>query len=143
MTSRDKKLIDDVLSVAHLVQMPKKLSKEKTIWIEAIVKMRLANNTYGYGIAKRNADLSYRITYVNGDTYPYTEMSEIYPYVSLQKEFIHKFDKDATEKDRVEYLRSLNIPYISKLNLEEMSIDDLNKEVVKAAVYQQLKALEE
>ena len=143
MDTYEQKLISDALNFAHLTTLPKKADPQKSLWIEAIAKIRLANNSVAYGVVKRNADLSYRVAYVNGATAAIVEIEEVYPYVVLDKQYIHKFGKNDTEKERIAYLKSLKLPYVTEGYFDNMDIEELNKEVVKAAVYQQLKALEE
>lgn len=138
----EQKLIADVLHYAHLAEMPEKmLSGSKSLWIEAIAKIKKADGNVGYGIVKRNADLSYRVVYVNGSTSTIVDLIEIYPYINLDSKYIKKFTKKDDMASRIQYLRSMNLPYF--IDYETSTIDDLNKEIVKAAVYQQLKALEE
>lgn len=139
----EQKLISDALNFAHLTTLPKKADPQKSLWIEAIAKIRLANNSVAYGVVKRNLDLTYRVLYVNGSTASIVGIEEAYPYIMLEKQYIKKFTEKAGEKERIAYLESLNLPYVAEGYFDGMSIDDLNKEVVKAAVYQQLKALEE
>ena len=142
MDKYEQNLISDVLEFAQLTSMPKRVDPKKSLWIEAIAKFRLANNSVGYGVVKRNIDLSYRVLYVNGSTASIVDIEEAYPYIMLEKQYIKKFTDKAGEKERIAYLESLNLPYVAEGYFDGMSIDDLNKEVVKAAVYQQLKSLE-
>lgn len=139
----EQKLISDVLNMAHLTTMPKKADANKAVWIEAIAKIRLADNSIGYGIVKRNPDLTHRVAYINGSTAAIFNIEEVFPYIILDKDHIKKFGPNAGEKARIAYLQSLNLPYATEGCFDNMSIDDLNKEVVKAAVYQQIKSLEE
>ena len=143
MDKYEQNLISDVLNFAHLTSLPKRVDPKKSLWIEAVAKIRLSNNAEVYGIVKRNPDLTHRVTYINGATAAIVNVEEIYPYIVLDKDRIKKFAPQAGTKARVDYLKSLNLPYADTLDFDGMSIDDLNKEVVKAAVYQQLKALEE
>ena len=142
MDKYEQNLISDVLEFARLTSLPKRVDPKKSLWIEAIAKFRLANNSVGYGVVKRNIDLSYRVLYVNGSTAAIVDIEEAYPYIMLEKQYIKKFTDKAGEKERIAYLESLNLPYVAEGYFDGMSIDDLNKEVVKAAVYQQLKSLE-
>ena len=142
MDKYEQNLISDVLEFARLTSLPKRVDPKKSLWIEAIAKFRLANNSVGYGVVKRNIDLSYRVLYVNGSTAAIVDIEEAYPYIMLEKQYIKKFTEKAGEKERIAYLESLNLPYVAEGYFDGMSIDDLNKEVVKAAVYQQLKSLE-
>lgn len=144
MEAYEQKLLSDVLNFAHLTQLPKRVDMSKVLWIEAVAKIRLSDNSIGYGVVKRNADMSYRVTYINGATASIAKVEEVYPYIVLDKRYIQKFGKDDTEKERIAYLKSLNLPYaMAQDYFDNMSVDELNKEVVKAAVYQQLKSLEE
>ena len=142
MDKYEQNLISDVLEFAQLTSLPKRVGPKKSLWIEAVAKFRLANNSVGYGVVKRNIDLSYRVLYVNGSTASIVDIEEAYPYIMLEKQYIKKFTEKAGEKERITYLESLNLPYVGEGYFDGMSIDDLNKEVVKAAVYQQLKSLE-
>ena len=140
MDTREQQLINDALQKAYLTELPKPATT-KTVWIEGIAKIRLSDGSIGYGIVKRNEDLTTRVCYINGNIATISEIIEVYPYIKLQKEYIKKFGKVEGEKERIEYLQSLKLPCTS-LNLEEMTLDELNKEVVKAAIYQQMKDLE-
>ena len=132
----------DALHFAHLAEMPDKMGpNSKKIWIEAVAKIKKADGNIGYGIVKRNADMSYRVTYINGSTASIVDLLEIYPYINLDSKYIKKFTKKDDMASRIQYLRSLNLPYV--IDFETATIDDLNKEIVKAAVYQQLNAREE
>lgn len=143
MDTYEQKLISDALNFAHLTSLPKRVDPKKSLWIEAIAKFRLANNSVGYGVVKRNLDLSYRVLYINGSTASIVDIEEVYPYIMLEKQYIKKFTDKAGEKERIAYLESLNLPYVAEGYFDGMDIEELNKEVVKAAVYRQLKALEE
>ena len=141
LSQREQNLIADALRMAHLTELPKKADK-KTVWIEGVAKITLADGSVGYGIVKRNPDLTYRVCYVNGNTAAIAKVEEVYPYVTLQPEFIHKFGKNEGEEARIKYLRSLNLPCTSP-DICEMTIEELNKEVVKAAVYRQLNSMKQ
>lgn len=143
MEKYEQNLISDVLNFAHLTSLPKRVDPKKSLWIEAIAKVRLSNNSIGYAVLKRNFDLTPRVLYINGSTASIVDIEEVYPYIMLEKQYIKKFTEKAGEKERIAYLESLNLPYVADGYFDGMSIDELNKEVVKAAVYQQLKSLEE
>lgn len=140
ISQREQQLISDVLRKAHLTELPKK-ANNKSVWIEGIAKIRLANNSIAYGIVKRNFDLTNRFVYVNGDISAINKIEEVYPYITLNGEYIKKFGKNEGEEARIKYLRSLNLPCTSP-DICEMTLEELNKEVVKAALYQQQKDME-
>ena len=141
MDSREQNFIADALNFAHLAELPE-AAKKNTVWLEGIAKIRLANNSVAYGIVRRNAeDMSSRVLYINGDTAAMVEIEEVYPYVTLDKTRVKKFTPTEKEKARIDYLKSLELPYLEGVDLEAMTMDGLNKEVVKAAMYEQLKDL--
>ena len=142
METKEERLIADVLNKAHLVELPKPADK-KTVWLEGIAKIRLANNSIGYGIVKRfDLDADPVVTYINGDLFSINGIEEVYPYTVLQKEYIKKFTAKEKEPARINYLKSLHLPYADEHMFDNMTIDELNKEVVKAALYQQQKDME-
>jgi hypothetical protein len=140
LSNREQNLISDVLRMAHLTELPKKADK-KSVWIEGVAKITLADGSTAYGIVKRNPDLTTRVVYVNGNTAAISKVEEVYPYITLNSDYIKKFGKNEGEEARIKYLRSLNLPCTSP-DICEMTLDELNKEVVKAALYQQLKDME-
>lgn len=135
LSQREQQLISDALRVAHLTELPKPANK-KNVWIEGIAKIKLSDGSIGYGIVKRNPDLTHRVAYVNGNIATISEIEEIYPYITLNSDYIKKFGKNDREEARIKYLRSLNLP-CTHPDLSEMTLEELNKEVVKAALYQQ------
>lgn len=143
MDKREQQLISDVLRKAHLTELPKK-ANNKSVWIEGVAKIRLANNSIAYGIVKRNFDLTNRFVYVNGDISAINKIEEVYPYIFLDKDYIHKFEKGENQEElRASYLKSLRLPWAQDADyFDNMTLDELNKEVVKAALYQQQKDME-
>lgn len=135
VSSHEQNLIADALCKAQLSKLPTKTSPDDLTWIEGVAKIRLSDASFGYGIVKRNPDLSVSYKYVNGNTAAIAAIEEVYPYESIDKRRIKKFSKDDAES-RVAYLKSLNLPY--KIDFENATIADLNKEVVKAALFMQL-----
>ena len=135
MFEYEKKLINDAMNVAQVAELPKAVPPDSYVWIEGIAKIRLRDNSIAYGIVKRTPDLTQTVTYVNGATSSILSIEEVYPYVTIDKSGIKKFKKDDVD-GRKEYLLSLNLPY--EVNLEKANITDLNREIVKASLYQQL-----
>ena len=137
----ENKLIADVLNVAHISKLPKKMNPTNFLWIEAVAKIKLNNGSYGFGIVKRNQDLSYTVTYINGDISSIMYLEEVYPYVTLDARHVKKFSDKDDAQGRIDYSKSLNMPY--EIDFENTSIAHLNEEIVKAALYQQLNYQEE
>lgn len=141
MEKIEERLIQDALRQARLTKLPKAATKN-TVWLEGIAKIRKANNSVAYGIVRRNPDLTHSVTYVNGDIFSITGIEEVYPYVTLDKSYIKTFDNKDKEAARINYLKSLNLPSVAPVNYDDMTMEELNKEVVKAAIYLQLKDME-
>lgn len=137
LSQREQNLIADALRMAHLTELPKKADK-KSVWIEGIAKITLADGSTAYGIVKRNTDLTHRVAYVNGNTAAISKVEEVYPYITLNSDYIKKFGKNDGEQARINYLKSLHLPWAFAADyFDNMTLDELNKEVVKAAVYMQ------
>lgn len=143
MPQNEETLIADVLNVAHLAKLPAAVNPEEFIWIEGIAKFKLMDGNTSYGIVKRTPDLSYTVSYINGTTAQIRSLEEVYPFNNIDKRHIKKFANEDDRDGRVNYLKSLNLPYANKIDFENATISELNKEIVKAAVYQQLNAMEE
>lgn len=141
LSEYEKKLLADALSTAHLTKLPAKMDPKEVIWIEGVAKIKLVDGSYGFGIVKRNPDLSYTVTYINGATSPILYVEEVYPYVKIDTSNIKKFSDKEDRDGRINYLQSLHLPY--EIDFENATVADLNKEIVKAAVFQQLNAMEE
>lgn len=137
LSQREQQLISDALRVAQLTELPKKADK-KSVWIEGVAKITLSDGSTAYGIVKRNNDLSHRVVYVNGNTASIVKVEEVYPYITLNSDYIKKFGKDEGEEARINYLKSLHLPWAFAADyFDNMTLEELNKEVVKAAVYMQ------
>ena len=137
MDKREQQLINDALQKAYLTELPKP-ADSKNVWIEGIAKIRLSDGSIGYGIVKRNEDLTTRVSYINGHIATIVEVEEVYPYITLNKDYIKKFGKNDSEQARINYLKSLHLPWAFAADyFDNMTLDELNKEVVKAAMYMQ------
>ena len=142
ISQREQNLIADALRMAHLTELPKKTDK-KSVWIEGVAKITLADGSTAYGIVKRNPDLTHRVAYVNGNTAAISNVEEVYPYVTLNSDYIKKFGKNDKEEARINYLKSLHLPWAFTADyFDNMALDELNKEVVKAALYMQQRDME-
>lgn len=136
VSSYEQNLIADALRVAQITKLPAKTTADDLTWIEGVAKIRLSDASIGYGIVRRNPNMSVSYKYINGNTAAIATIEEVYPYESIDKRRIKKFSKDDDAEARVKYLKSLNLPY--EINFEKATIADLNKEVVKAALFMQL-----
>lgn len=142
ISQREQQLISDALRMANLTELPKKADK-KTVWIEGVAKITLSDGSTAYGIVKRNPDLTTRVCYVNGNTAAIANVEEVYPYITINSDYIKKFGKNEGEEARIAYLKSLHLPWAFAADyFDNMTLDELNKEVIKAAVYQQQRDME-
>ena len=142
LSQREQQLISDALRMAHLTELPKKVDK-KSVWIEGVAKITLSDGSTAYGIVKRNSDLTHRVVYINGNTASISKVEEVYPYITLNSGYIKKFGKNEGEEARTNYLKSLHLPWaFAEDYFDNMTLDELNREVVKAALYQQQKDME-
>ena len=135
-------LLVDVLQKVRLTALPKPVEKNNILWIDAVVKARLQNNSIAYGICERNADLEEKIVYINGDTSAIAFIEEYYPIHFIAKEYIKTFRKDDDRESRIKYLNSQPKPH-EGIDYNSLSIEELNKEIIKNAFYQQLNFMEE
>lgn len=142
LSQREQQLISDALRMAHLTELPKKADK-KSVWIEGVAKITLADGSTAYGIVKRNLDLTHRVVYVNGNLSAISKVEEVYPYITLNSDYIKKFGKNEGEEAKINYLKSLRLPWAFAADyFDNMTLEELNKEVVKAALYQQQRDME-
>lgn len=141
LSEYEKMLLSDAMNFVHIAKLPKAVSPKNFLWIEAIAKIKLRDGSYGFGIAKRNSDLTLTYKYINGNTSAIMYIEEVYPYVSIDARHIKKFKDKEDVEGRIAYLKSLELPY--EIDFEDNRISHLNEEIVKAALYQQLNAQEE
>lgn len=139
MLEQEKKLLADAMTIARISKLPPKADPDDYTWIEAIAKIKLIDSSYAYGIVKRNPDLTYTVTYKNGATLSILCVEEVYPYEKLDKSMVKKFTNKDDAEGRVKYLMSLNLPY--QIDFNNATVADLNKEIVKAALYKQVNNL--
>ena len=131
-----KKEIPTVLSKANVSVFPEKETSETEMWVRAIALARTADGNHTLVLLTRQPNMEYAITY-NGAQSPVREFVEFYPYELLNKKYIRGFKGNAAEP-RIEYLRSLNLPYAEGVDYSAMSVSELNKAIVGAAVYMQI-----
>lgn len=137
----ENRLISDALNKAGLAQLPPAAKPEDLTWIEGVAKIRLDNGGYCYGIVKRTPDTNFIVSYKNGPISAIKYVEEVYPYTLLDKSRVKKFTAKEDAKARINYLKALHLPY--EIDFENATLADLNKEIVKAALYQQINNKEE
>ena len=140
MNTQDEKLKMDVLRQAHLQEFPSKATKT-AVWIKAIGQFKLANGSIAYGLIERKYDLGYHILYINGSISAIKELSAVYPYLNLDKEYIQKFKKGDVA-GRLKYLKGVNLPITENKDFDAMSEEELDKMLISVALYKQINALE-
>lgn len=130
----------DIMNYVKINEFPQEETEDTKLWIKAIALVRKHNSTYAYANLVRNPDMSYSVEHINGSMSPIASYEKIYPYLLLDVKYIKGFRGNGYEP-RVEYLKSLSLPYLNNVDLTKMTLADLNKEIVGAAVYLQLNDL--
>lgn len=138
--SQNLKLMREILEFAHLTELPNEVTEETKLWVRAIGYVRKQNGEHGWVVMQREHDMTVRPIKTVGSMSPVAVVEKYYPYILLDKKYIKGFRTDAS-KPRIEYLQSLKLPYFSEKDFENMTLAQLNKEIVGAAIYLQIKDL--
>lgn len=139
MLQYEQNLISRILEEAGLSSLPDAVSAESFTWIEGIAKIELQNGEIAYGIIKRLPNINdYVVTRIIGSTIAMKQLIEVYPYVKLDGRYVRKFKDDEDRESRIAYLSSPEMPYQIGFDLETATIEDLNREIVKVALFKQL-----
>jgi len=137
----EESLLDKVLRKAGLESLPEKFDGNG-VWLYAIARLHKIDGSIGYGILKRTADFKYSYRYTNGNIQQIDEkQTEIFPIIMLDTDSVRTFANDNPE-DRITYLKRVRPKWLADVKLEDMSIEELNKEVVRYAMVQQMNRIE-
>lgn len=138
MLKYEQEKLKEAMDEAGITTLPKGISPDIPIWIKGVAKIQLCDGSIAYGIVKREKNMDLSVVSIKGNTSSVRLIEEVYPIVTINKQKIKKFPE--SEKDnlniRINYLKSLDLPY--PIDYENASLKDLNKEVVRAALYFQL-----
>ena len=130
----DKSLLD-ALCWTGLRELPEPDDKEH-VWIKALAIVRKSDGTQGYVyMEKDKKTLENKILKEFGTISTIRTIEEIYPFSYLKDTYVPKF-KTAKKNERIAYLSKYDKK--SESEYAEMSLKELDKEVMRRAVVKQL-----
>ena len=134
MLNKTEQSMFDCLAFCKLSQLPEK-EDGKSVWLNAIAKTRKNDGCYYYAYVERGKDGKPKIMRDFGAVRTIVKMEEFYPILYLDSSYVKKFKKDEEGTALlVEYLKSEGV----KINFENASRKDLDKENIKIAIQKQL-----
>ena len=134
MLSKTEQSLFDCLAFCKLSQLPEK-EDGKSVWVNAIAKTRKNYGCYYYCYVERDKDGKPKIMRDFGAVRTIVKMEEFYPIVYLDSSYVKKFKKDDEgTASLIEYLKSIGV----KIDFENATRKDLDKESIKIAIQKQL-----
>ena len=134
MLTETEKSLFDCLAFCKLSQLPEK-EDGKSVWVNAIAKTRKNDGCYYYCYVERDKDGKPKIMRDFGAVRTIVKMEEFYPIVYLDSSYVKKFKKDDEgTASLIEYLKSIGV----KIDFENATRKDLDKESIKIAIQKQL-----
>lgn len=130
----EKSLID-ALSYCALRELPPE-DKGEDIWISAVVLLTKRNGTKSYAVVQKDTKGENKILKDFGEVSPIVKIEKVYPYLYLNSNFVPTFDSKKKE-DRIKWLQMV----YPKRDFSEMSIKELNREIINAAIQNQIKSI--
>ena len=140
MTNKEKSL-QRALEYCFITSLPEKADGEN-LWIRAIAEVEKRDGTHSYVyVEKSYKTLENRIVADFGSVSQIVEVIEYYPFSYLDGSYIPEFkskkkgesSKKQDIEDRVLYLKNY-----AKRDCEGMTQKELDKEILKFAIYKQL-----
>lgn len=132
MKNRSEASLLKALSYCSLRQLPEPDDKEN-IWVRAIAKIAKADGQIYYAYVEKDDKLQNKIVKDFGSISAIVKVIEYYPFSYLKPAFMPKF-KTKTKEERITYLTRYN----KDLQLEGLSVKELDKLVVLGAVKMQM-----
>lgn len=134
MLNKTEQSMFDCLAFCKLSQLPDK-EDGKSVWINAIAKTRKNDGCHYYAYVERDKDGKPKIIRDFGAVRTIVKMEEFYPIVYLDSSYVKKFKKDEEgTASLIEYLKSIGV----KIDFENATRKDLDKESIKIAIQKQL-----
>ena len=134
MLSKTEQSLFDCLAFCKLSQLPEK-EDGKSVWVNAIAKTRKNDGCYYYCYVERDKDGKPKIMRDFGAVRTIVKIEEFYPIVYLDSSYVKKFKKDDEgTASLIEYLKSIGV----KIDFENATRKDLDKESIKIAIQKQL-----
>ena len=133
MTKTEESLFS-CLAFCKLSQLPEK-EDGKSVWISAVCRTKKNDGCHYYAYVERGKDGKPKIMRDFGAVRAIVKMEEFYPIVYLDSSYVKKFKKDEEGTARlIEHLKSEGV----KIDFENATRKDLDKENVKIAIQKQL-----
>ena len=134
MLTETEKSLFDCLAFCKLSQLPEK-EDGKSVWVNAIAKTRKNDGCYYYCYVERDKDGKPKIMRDFGAVRTIVKMEEFYPIVYLDSSYVKKIKKDEEgTASLIEYLKPIGV----KIDFENATRKDLDKESIKIAIQKQL-----
>ena len=134
MLSKTEQSMFDCLAFCKLSQLPEK-EDGKSVWVNAIAKTRKNDGCNYYAYVERGKDGKPKIMRDFGAVRTIVKMEEFYPILYLDSSYVKKFKKDDEgTASLIEYLKSIGV----KIDFENATRKDLDKESIKIAIQKQL-----
>ena len=134
MLNKTEQSMFDCLAFCKLSQLPEK-EDGKSVWVNAIAKTRKNDGCYYYCYVERDKDGKPKIMRDFGAVRTIVKIEEFYPIVYLDSSYVKKFKKDDEgTASLIEYLKSVGV----KIDFENATRKDLDKESIKIAIQKQL-----
>jgi hypothetical protein len=131
-----EKSLVDALSWASLRELPPK-DKKENVYILALALVSKKDGSKSYVATKKGKDGKDRVVKDFGSTATIVKIEEVYPYLLLDGNYLPTFEGKKRE-DRIKWLTMMD----AEGNYEEMTLKELNKEVLLIAMRNQLRAME-
>lgn len=134
MLNKTEQSMFDCLAFCKLSQLPEK-EDGKSVWLNAIAKTRKNDGCHYYAYVERGKDGKPKIMRDFGAVRTIVKIEEFYPILYLDSSYVKKFKKDEEgTASLVEYLKSEGV----KIDFENATRKDLDKESIKIAIQKQL-----
>ena len=134
MLNKTEQSMFDCLAFCKLSQLPEK-EDGKSVWLNAIAKTKKNDGCYYYAYVERGKDGKPKIMRDFGAVRTIVKMEEFYPILYLDSSYVKKFKKDEEGTALLaEYLKSVGV----KIDFENVTRKDLDKENIKIAIQKQL-----
>jgi hypothetical protein len=124
---KEKSLID-ALSFCALRDLPAEDSDEY-VWLRAIALVAKSDGLQSYVLVEKNEDDNLKVIKDFGNVTAIRKVLAVYPYLFLDSHYIPVF-KTKTKEERLAWLQRGGV---DTAQLEELSVKDLNKLIIRIA----------
>ena len=128
----EEKSLISAMAFCSLRELPQEDDKEN-IWVEALAKVKKADTTTSYVYVRKDKNGENKIAKDFGSSSVIRKVICYYPFNFLKANYVPTF-KTQKKEDRIRYLQKV---YKDK-DFSAMSLKELDKEVLKVAINNQL-----